>query len=58
MPVNHTPVSHAMVGSEHIGRFFVVVKYIFKYPSYLLYSSVDHSYVLQILTKHNKSVII
>ena len=55
MAVNHTPVSHAVVGSKYVSCL-AVVKYVFKYRSYPLNSFVDHSYILQILSTHGETI--
>jgi len=54
MLLDHTPVSHAMVGSEYISGFPVCVKYVFKHVSYSLDSLVNQLYVLQILSVYRK----
>ena len=51
-----TPVSHAMVSSEHISCSAIVLEYVFKQPTDLLYAFVNHSYILQVLTKRMQSL--
>ena len=50
--LNHTPVSHAVIGREHVRRFPVIVKHFLKHVRHTFNACVDQFYVLQILTAH------